>query len=321
MPMIKDKPPLWHYLTGALILVFIFLAFFVLLRYDPFGWFANPAQKTVFYGNAMIGFAASAIASVVVITVYSIRAERDLAEYVADIASQKAVAEVLKLLTMVPEQVFDASIESDKRFEEQFEKDFAASQYFHFFSASARNCSKRLSSLSQQDRLDEKSVLIFVLDPSQREYLEAHARKRIAMQSNNQRHAISSLDQEVREIQKEIFRAIVRLYDVAKLNNVDLRFHTSFVFFRSEIFDTGFFLTFQRGTMPFPGSVYYSRSSPVYEAYRCHFEHHIEDSARNKFSLKVQARSNVPLEQILQDLKCPWKLPDLQDEQIVNQGN
>jgi len=271
------------------------------------GWFDPPENHFQIVQSIVLGVIASLGASILVTLMFTLISERDFAQYVANRASTKAVDEVLKLVSMVPESVFEAGATPNPRFEERFHRDLASSAFYFFFSASANFCSERLSSLQPTGALAAKQIRILVLDPNEPDLLEAHARKRLEQQLE-QSPTPEMLNEEVDRFRKEIFQTLIRLYPLVFIYDIDLGFHNSFAFFRCELFESGMFLTFQKGRRSFPGSVYYVRSSPAYDAYRMH---HIFYQERACFSLKQHAMNKKTLAEVLALLNCPWSVEDL----------
>lgn len=271
------------------------------------GWFPTHDSQLQLVQSLILGLIASLAASILVTVAFTLISERDFAHYVASTASAHAVGEVLKLVSMVPESVYEAAAMPNPRFEDRFHRDLTSSSFYLFFSATANFCSNRLRDLQPTGALSAKQIRILVLNPNELALLEAHALKRLEQQLEESPTA-ERLRSEIDRFRKEIFLTVARLYPLVSVYDIDLGFHNSFSFFRSEIFESGMFLTFQKGRQPFPGSVYYLRSSPVYESYRMHHIFYRESSA---FSLKQSVVSKVPLDDVLRDLNCPWSVTEL----------
>ncbi|HKY33312.1 MAG TPA: hypothetical protein VJV23_12305 [Candidatus Polarisedimenticolia bacterium] len=258
--------------------------------------------------NALVvGAIGSAIASMLISIVYTVVSEQGIVRYAAGAASQRAVDEVLKLVAMVPEAVYEGASKPNRRFEDRFSADFKQSRDYFFFSATASYCSTRLGALASEGLLQDKRVRVFILDPRDEQLLAAQARKRLQLNSAVPQSTAAEIDREASRLKKEIFQTLARLYPLVHVFDIDVRFHRSFVFFRSEIFEGGMFLSFLRGNDDFPGSVYYRRTSPVYEAFYRHHKHHQE--LPPEFSLMDQKDST--LEQILKQLGCPFTVNEL----------
>lgn len=244
--------------------------------------------------NLLLGISGSIIASIVVMAVFTLTAERDFAAYVAEAASVRATEEVLKKLSLAPAETYDAADTPNHRFEEKFKRDFSNSSFYCIFGAAADFGADRIRRLAENGALEGKAIKVLVLNPSNDTLLESHARKRIS----SIRGSAPSLAQEKQNLRSQIISTIEKLAPIARTHDVDVRLHSSFTFFRSEFFEAGFFLTFIKGHQSFPGSAYYQRTSQVYEAYKHHFDHYF-DIKEMDFSLKDLARSKLATEEIL----------------------
>ena len=110
--------------------------------------------------------------------------------------------------------------------------------------------------------------------------------------------SLATVSQTVRQVRDELLQTVGKLIDLASVYDVDVHFHDTYVFFRSEIFENSLLLTFHQGSAPFPGTLYYAGSSPIRQAYFNHFSFHLSKAAAT-FSLQHLARSGNTKEQIV----------------------
>ncbi|MEL7409481.1 MAG: hypothetical protein AAFN00_21470, partial [Cyanobacteria bacterium J06558_2] len=159
--------------------------------------------------------------------------------------------------------------------------------------------------------LDNKAIRILVLDPRNTELLKEFARSNLRLSTDGKsRLTPASILNEAEKIQKDIYMTILKIYDNRSLCDIDLCFHNEVVFFRSEIFVQGLFISYYDGTKPFPGSMYYDCDSDIYQAYLRNFRY-CDKIGCDTFSLKERIKQQQSIEDILKSIGYKSTLNEL----------
>jgi hypothetical protein len=266
--------------------------------------------------NIIIGVVSSLISSTLFYFFFSAIVEEKQKEYSASSAADIAIQYALECLELAPRHVYLQSHTTDSKFDRMFEESFGESNFYYFKGASAGFAIYRLAILNtihNSMHLESKTIQYLILNPQNKELLHEFARSNLRFTTDGR----SPLDQplindEIEKIQKDIYMAILVAYRNRQLADIDISFHDEFVFFRSEIFSKGIFISYYNGTKTFPGSAYYTNDSEIYKAYLRNFKYN-QIKSHKQFSLKKQSESSKIEDILMNDpLNCKYSIDELE---------
>ncbi|MEM9092233.1 MAG: hypothetical protein AAGC93_26315 [Cyanobacteria bacterium P01_F01_bin.53] len=257
------------------------------------------------------------MSSTIFYLLFSATVEEYQQKYSAQRAAHIATQYAIERIELAPRRVYPSSNISDAQFEKQFNKSFNGSNFYCFKGASAGFAIYRLRSPNAFDgykSLALKTARFLLLDPRKEELLQEFAKSNLRSKVNEvNTFTQQAIKDEVDNVQKEIYMSILGVYHLRCLDilhDIDISFHDEFVFFRSEIFANGIFISYYNGSKTFPGSMYYDESSGIYQAYRRNFDF-CRKKGERQFSLKGLSE-NKDITEILQHLNCKYSLNELE---------
>ena len=165
----------------------------------------------------------------------------------------------------------------------------------------------RLATLYHPKHHSERDIEILLLDPMENSLLEEQAR----IELSEAEYSKADVEERINKLRKDIFVSLISLFDHAGHRfDVTVKFHKELLFFRSEIFDHGIFISYYLGG-DFPGTYLYSSSTFSYEAFLLNFRQHYNLSNKKiKFNgalaedeFKNYLSNNLCCEQSLEHLR------------------
>jgi len=244
------------------------------------------------------------IGSFVFVILYQLVADEALVETSSTKAAKAATKKVLQRLELVPLEIFPESDISDRNFEQLFCKSLEESQRYWFKASTGRKVADRLRD-ENSHIFHGKSVRILLLDPRHKELLTATAESNLRAPDKGNYDA-ADIQAEALKISGDIYESVAKMYSSHRRNNIDLRFHREYVFYRIELFDNALLLSYTDHGKQFPGSALYESSSKVYRAYERNFEYHFNMADRSVFS--KDATQDSSLFEVLGQIDCPEAL-------------
>lgn len=285
------------------------LAVIVLALIAGYLWFGDSIEKD--YRPDVRNFLGALVASLLFLIVYQIFADEAVIKSVSNETANAAVEHVLQRLELVPTRVFSESDQPDPSFEQLFHDQLKISDRYWFKGSTGRKIAERLSQ-SEPETFRNKEVRVLLLDPSDESLLTATAKSNLGA-PNSANYDASQIQAEKEKVKTQIYESVAQMFKVHRRNNIDLRFHKEYVFYRTEIFQNGLLLSYSDGGKSFPGSALYESGSKVYRAYERNFRHHFDRANESVFP--KDDKSDPTLKQLLTDLGCTGKLAqELEDK-------
>jgi len=215
-----------------------------------------------------------------------------------------------KRLDAVPKRTYPETPIPDPEFERDLTNALEASSFYAFKGETASFASFRLATGAVPLGTE---VQILILDPNADDILRSQAELRLRVGVHESSRTV---DEEVRQLKREILSTIATLHRVAHLP-IDLRLHRVYVVSRAEILSPGIFLSYYDGRRPFPGTAFYENRSSLYNAHLTDFRYHF-NRADDEFSLRRSR--HMSLREILDHLRSPFEEGEIlaRAEQRIN---
>jgi hypothetical protein len=298
----------------ALLVIVAFIAFViaVVLASNPLA--RDPAilsWKSAILIEVTLAVGTSIVSSLAIYWFYSRVVEKRMLDVVTARAAEVAAKRAASLYEnrferMMPTEVYSATATPKPEFENHLERVLHDSRIYWFKGDDGGYTVYRLNSLTDHHHLLQKEIILLLLDPTD-EYL-LRERSKIELANASPGFSKEDLDARIVQLRKGIFASVVAIFDNSHRARVEVGFHKEHLFFRSEIFDKGIFLTYYLGG-EFPATCFYPSKTLTYQACIENFRQ-INKSAVPIFSFST-ADTDEDLKKKLQELGCPYELADL----------
>lgn len=214
------------------------------------------------------------------------RATNELSSQIERRINQMLAEEATRLVTawpeLLPEEYFPPMEISNSRFLEQLGKAVAESNQYIFRGATARF----VPSLLQKHASDDITCNILIIDPRAEAAIRTYSLNRY-IESN----AGKTLEDFQKDVQEEIYKAIVQLFDLRRQFHIEVRMCYDNLFYRSEIVDNGAFVSFYVGRHRtlYPPTYFYTEKKGgfYYSAFLKDF-HQSWELAKEQFPMRVE---------------------------------
>lgn len=297
----------------ALILIAIisFVVAFVIannpLARDP----AIISWKSAILLEITLALGTSIVSSLLIYFFYSRLVEKRVLNVVSTNAAEVAASYATSLYEnrferMMPTEVYSATATPKPEFEEHLTRVLHNSTIYWFKGDDGGFTVYRINSLTDNHNLLRKEITLLLLDPSDNYLLRE--RSKIELASTKPVFTKDELEERIEQLKKGIYASVVAIFDNCHRARVNVGFHKEHLFFRSEIFDEGIFLTYYLGG-EFPATCFYSKNTLTYQAC-CENFRQIRKSAEPFFSFSTTATED-DLKAKLKQLACDYELEDL----------
>lgn len=217
---------------------------------------------------------------------------KDIVLRINQILEEEATRLVDEWPELLPQDYFPPSENSSPRFMGKLAQGLATTRLYMFRGASGRNLSSILSEHGRAGLICN----ILVVDPREPSALQVCAVNRYAVRGGKK--TIKEFEAEIR---KDIYTAVVQLFDLREHFRIEIRFCNDLLFYRAEIVDAGAFVSFYTGNKRdiYPPTYFYTRTKGgfYYEAFLRDFQQSW-DYAKERFSMTVDT-SEAALEEFL----------------------
>lgn len=207
---------------------------------------------------------------------------------------------------MMPTEVYPASALPKPEFERHLQQVLNDSRIYWFKGDDGGFTVYRIHSLPGHPHFLRKEITLLLLDPRDDYLLRERAKMDLAQ--TNKRYTKVDLNEAIEHLRKSIFASVVAIFDNSHRTRVKLGFHNEHLFFRSEIFDKGIFLTYYLGG-EFPDTCFYPRKTLTYQACLENFRQ-IQKSAKPSFTFST-IDTEDDLNQKLIELGCKHQPDEL----------
>lgn len=230
----------------------------------------NEFRSTIYF-QIFIAMGASIIASTIFYLLYSLFAEKRVLRYVTKEATESAFKLFQdKFDKILPLAYFPGTKYPTVEFDTYFNDMLKNSKTYRHKGDSGSFITFRLATLYYPKHHSERDIEILLLDPKENSLLEEQAR----IELSEAEYSRSDIEEGIKKLRKDIFVSLISLFDHAGHRfAVTVKFHKELLFFRSEIFDHGIFISYYFGG-DFPGTYLYSSSTFSYEAFLLNFRQH-----------------------------------------------
>lgn len=265
-----DKEPastiasLSYYLYAiSILLVAIGLIIFALL----------PSNQTISAIPLAIG--TSILAALIVQSVYGRIAEERIVKKVAAETASAAVGYAKSVLHdhfthVVPRTTYPRTLHPTREFRRDMAAQLRKSKIYLYKGDAASFAGFRLTKLATHpDLISKDKITICILDPRAERLVKQHARQKLRTKGNA--YSKEDIAKKSDEIREEIFITLVALLDISHLIGVEVILHRESLFFRSEIFEDGLFVSYYLGGH-YPGTYFFTRDTYIYEAFQLNFQ-------------------------------------------------
>jgi len=269
--------------------------------------------KSALFVEIMLAVGTSIFSSLLIYFFYSRVVEKRVLKVVTSNAAEVAASYATSLYEnrferMMPTEVYSAAATPKPEFEEHLTRVLHESRIYWFKGDAGGYTVYRLNQLTNHHHLLEKAITLLVLDPND-DYL-LRERTKIELAEANASFTKDDLSRGIDHLRKSIFATVVAVFDNAHRARVNIGFHKEHLFFRSEIFDEGLFLTYYLGG-EFPATCFYPKKTLTYKACIENFRQ-IEKSATPTFSFSAVDSDTVLIDKLGQ-LGCPFDLRELRE--------
>ena len=296
-------------LIGIAAFAFV-IAFFIALNpsaRDP----AIVSWRAAILLEISLAVGTSIISSLAIYWFYSRVVEKRVLKVVMTNAAETAAKYATSLYEnrferMMPTAIYSATAAPKPEFEAHLERVLQNSRIYWFKGDDGGFTAYRINSLTNHHHLLEKEITLLLLNPDDKYLLRE--RTKIELANANPGFSKEDLSEGINQLRKGIFASIVAVFDNSHRARVNVGFHNEHLFFRSEIFDEGIFLTYYLGG-EFPATCFYPRKTLTYQACIENFRQ-IQKSADPFFSFST-ASTDEDLKERLRALGCEYELADL----------
>lgn len=260
----------------------------------------------------LIAIGTSILASVCFYLLYSRTAEnrvlREVSVQVTRVATEYATSLFKEHFDkMMPAKIYPQTNVPSKGFNDDFDDLLKDSKTYKYKGDAASYTAFRLHLMSQRGNLLEKEIKILLLDPREISLFEGRAQMELSSKS----YSKAELTEYASTLRIKVYVTLVALFDICHSVRVEVGFHKEHLFFRSEIFDDGLFLTYYLGG-EFPSTYLYTRKTLSYDAFLLNFWQNYNDSAAtfvfNNQLTEDEFKSHLHL------LGCTLSIEDLRNE-------
>jgi hypothetical protein len=341
--MSKQADPLRHHVVVKVVEKYALRFFNLFLIVFSFLLFYFGPQIAPAYKEAFVSISTSLFASLVFALFYSAMVERhhqntvnaELARSVKNAvqemkqAQEESIQSIVDLArqkiedlekshyheisthfrALIPARSFVSTNRPSREFNQLLNDALLQSHIYYFKGVTGRYIASRLS-LARYQHLTCKVLLS---DPSNTDLLRLYVKDRFDMHPSDRQ-----IDARIEQVRQEIFMTIVDLFDLARWKiPVELKLYRGPVFYRTELLDEFFVISFFTSRMAtptaFPTTYLYQKESFYYETYLIDFNQAFELA---DISINLNARTTEPvLQTFLADLGCDLSLlPQLRQE-------
>lgn len=211
---------------------------------------------------------------------------------------------------MLPTHVYPAANTPIPEFLQHLDNVLQDSHIYKFKGDAGGFTTFRLDRLCQNSHLLEKEVLLLILDPRENNLLRERAKIELSKSKPDFKKA--DLEEHIEKLRKSIYATVVAAFDIAHKARIQIAFHKEHLFFRSEIFNDGIFLTYYVGG-EFPSTSYYPKHTFTYDAFLENFRQNFK-TADPILSFSTTMTED-DLKSKLDLLACAYKIEDLRNFQ------
>lgn len=217
---------------------------------------------------------------------------KDIVQRMNQILEEEATRLVDQWPELLPQDYFPPSENSNPRFIEKLALGLATTRLYMFRGASGRNLSTNLSKYGRTGLICN----ILIVDPRDPSAVQVCAVNRYAVRGGKK--TIKEFEADIRN---DLYTAVVQLFDLREHFRIELRFCNDLLFYRSEIVDSGAFVSFYTGNMKdiYPPTFFYSeaKGGVYYDAFLRDFRQGW-DYAKERFPMTVDM-NEAALEEFL----------------------
>jgi hypothetical protein len=260
----------------------------------------------------------SVLAALLVQWLYGLMAEQALAQAVAVEASNAAEEQTKTFLyerfaRVVPIKSYARSQEPTEEFRADIEKLLRTSRSYRHKGSAAGFAGFRLQMLKNHQAIKDLDQIVFcILDPREQGLLEQQAWLKLT-NAGERAFTREDLSRETDQLREEAFITLVTLYDIAHERPTTVYLHTENLFFRSEIFDDGLFISYYLGG-EYPGTYLYENSTFVWKAFLVNFQNVVRYSGTERCMEFRRQTDEAVFMQWIAELGCTADLPTLRSK-------
>lgn len=269
-------------------------------------------EKDSVWYDLLIAVSTSILASVIFYWLYSKVAEKAVLQDVAVFATNVATQKFLSFQKWTPEAVYDSG-ENSNKFLLDYRNAIFNSKFLWFKGNSGIRTSFTLSKLSTEGH-QLTDVKLLLLDPKEKRLCRDLAQD-ILLKSGHFAEDEQELQQKTEEMIEEIYLTLCGLFDIRKKMPTQVAFFTDHLFFRSEIFSDGLFITYYLGGFEnkFDPRQLFSNLSLAYEAFSYDFRKGFYSSNIFTFSSRM---SEKEFNDKLLELGCNLNIAELRKQKV-----
>lgn len=213
---------------------------------------------------------------------------------------------------MIPSHIYGATTSPRPDFESHLRGVLKQSHIYKFKGDDGGYTAFRIDRLCQTGHLLEKEITLLLLDPSEDYLLRERAKMELA--ESNPTFSKDDLTKHIEDMRKGIFATVVAMFDISHKIRGKVAFHKEHLFFRSEIFDDGIFLTYYLGG-EFPSTCFYPKTTLTYHAYLENFRQNFKNATPTiAFTSRME---EAELKAYLVELKCDIEIDELREFKTV----
>lgn len=280
------------------------------------------------WAGVAVALATSVLASALFYVMYSWIAEAAAMEDVAARVARSIGEKITKDRMYQPTRVFPESNDGLPEYNTCFLEALEGSHKYYFRGDSGNYASCRLADLAAKGLPDVNDIMFILADPREEQVLRCRATlalkdtvhtlkdaieiQNACVQTEDDGHQRSTYEAkhaaEVEKIRREIFRTYVALFDMRGHGRVGLAFHSEVPLFRSEILDSGVFISYY-SSKKYPVSFFYGSDTHLFECLVSNFCLNLTDPRQQPIYFDNQSEND--LQDKLHELGCQAPISEL----------
>lgn len=265
-------------------------------------------SDNISWQDILLACGGSIVASTLIYLFYSKFAEQKTLTYVANNVTERAINQSFNLFTtrfenMLPSKVYPETKVPIKDYDLHFLDVLNRSKIYYYKGAAANYALFRLRELCACGKLPPNKEIRFILmDPRENHLFQNRAQTQIVYKNE---YTINDLAEKYRN---DVYVSLIALFDLRDKLNIEVAFHKESLFFRTQLFDSGLFLTYYIGH-EFPAEYFYGENTLSYLAFRQNF---LDNYKIKDFHFTITPNiTNEDIIEILKSLKCNYSIEDL----------
>ena len=271
-------------------------------------WESKPEERSrsKFFSSVPLAVGTSIMASMIVQEIHGRIVQERMMKKIAEDSATAAISYAQDVLSesftnVVPKKTYPRTQKPLLTFRNDMAEQLRHSKQYRHKGDAASFAGFRLTKLAAHPVISSKEqITLCILDPREDRLLYHQARQKL--RTTGARFSREDIQERASKIREEIFITLVAMFDIAHLVRVNVALHKENLFFRSEIFEQGVFVSYYLGGS-YPGTYFFDRNTHVFAAFMLNFAQILDFSEYNlHFGDEITEQEFL---QHLQALKCP----------------